>query len=124
MNEVEEVYENVNNAIQYRKIEFVNSPRSFNNRLILEAYKTDRALKSTVTSGFAMVSQKILVKGLKVLIDTKLNDGTFIHKGCVAYVREEYLHTQPWAQKTLQSDAVEGDFIIVELAHVEFVVPK
>ena len=100
---------------------------SINNRLILEPYKTDRSLRANVTSGFATVEQKIEVKGLKVLADAHIFEGNgrtthmVIPKGSIAYIREEYLHNQAWAQKVLKSDAIEGGFIIVDLNHVEFV---
>lgn len=103
-------------------------PYSVNNRLIVESYKEDRGLKATVNSGFAMISQKVTVKGMKVLMDADLHvHGQLwgrVRKGDMAYIREEYLHSQPWAKKMFSSDAVEGDFMIVDLAMVEFVVPK
>lgn len=108
-------------------VAYQSSPFSINNRLILEPYKTDRGLRANVSSGFAVVDQKIAVKGLKVLVEARIFEGAgknthmIIPKGSTAYIREEYLHTQPWAQKILKSDAVEGDFIIVDLSHVEFV---
>lgn len=101
---------------------------SLNNRLVLEPYITDRALKANVSSGFAMVQQKVALKGLKVLVDAVLLTGSattrYIKKGDIAYIREELLHTQIWAQKTLECDVIEDKFIIVDMVHVEFVVPK
>lgn len=101
-------------------------PFSINNRLILEVYKTDRGLKATERNGFAMISQKVTVKGLKVLIDAHLYDGDSqtsmrIPRGSLAYIREEYLHTQPWAQKIMESDAIGEQFIIVDIKMVEFI---
>lgn len=98
------------------------APRSLNGRFILESYKEDRALKSTVQNGFAMVQQKVSVKGLKVLADVQNASGQFIaYKGDIAYVREHSLQSQPWAKATFTSDAIEGEFMIVESAHIEFV---
>lgn len=101
---------------------------SVNNRLLVESYKEDRGLKATVNSGFAMVSQKVNVKGMKVLMDAELTVGNQlwgrVRKGDIVYIREEYLHSQPWAKKSFTSEAVEGDFMIVDLQYVEFVVPQ
>jgi hypothetical protein len=95
---------------------------SFNNRLIVEMYKKE-ALKSTEKNGFAFIAQKLSLKGLIVLVDAKLNDGTFIKKGSIAYIKEEALHTQAWAQKGLECDAIEGSFLIVDMNFVEFIRP-
>lgn len=98
------------------------APRSLNGRFIVESYKEDRALKATVQNGFAMVSQKVSLKGLKVLADVQNTTGQYIaYKGDIAYVREAYLQSQPWAKATFTSDAIDGEFIIIEQAHVEFV---
>jgi hypothetical protein len=100
----------------------LESARSFNNRLIVEAYKKE-GLKSRVSNGFAMVEQKVAVKGLTVLMDAKLSDGTFVPKGSTAYIKEELLHTASWAQKILESDTFRIPFIIVDMTNVEYVVP-
>jgi hypothetical protein len=100
----------------------LTATRSMNNRLVVEAYKKGE-LQSTVSNGFAFISQKVTVKGLKVLMDAKLNDGTFVPKGSTAYIKEESLHTQPWAQKVLESDTLKVPFIIVDLSSVEFIAP-
>ena len=97
------------------------TPRSLNNRLVVEPYRKE-ALRANVRNGFATLDQKLAVKGLMVLMDAKLNDGSTVPKGSKAYIREEALHTQPWAQKVSESDAVEGQFLIVDLNHVEFIV--
>lgn len=109
-------------ALQYREVEFLNSSRSMNNRLIVEAYKKE-GLKSSINNGFAMIAQKVSLKGLKVLMDAKLADGTFVPKGSTAYVKEETLHTQQWAQKALEVDTIPVPFLIIDLSYVEFVAP-
>lgn len=101
----------------------LDNKTSLNDRLILEPYRNEGGLKTTVNHGIAMVSQKVAVKGLKVLIDAKLKDGTVISAGSIAYVKEELLHTQPWAKKILESDAIITPFMIVDLNYVDFVVP-
>lgn len=100
----------------------LSSPRSMNNRLVVEAYKKE-GLKATVSNGFAMVAQKVTVKGLSVLMDARLADGTFVPAGSTAYIREEYLHTAPWAQKTLECPMFPSNFMIVDLSNVEFIAP-
>lgn len=100
----------------------LTSSRSMNNRLIVEAYKKE-GLKSSVNNGFAMIAQKVVVKGLKVLMNAKLSDGTLVPKGSTAYIKEETLHTQQWAQKALESDNVKVPFLIVDLNYVEFISP-
>lgn len=95
---------------------------SLNNRLVVEPYRKDRALRPANTgTGFALVSQKIEIVGLKVLIDAKLSDGTIIFKDSIAYIKEEYLHSAPWAQKSTKSEAVGGDCLVVDLNYVEFI---
>ena len=100
----------------------LSSTRSFNNRLVVEAYQKE-GLKSTVSNGFAFIQQKVSVKGLTVLMDSQLSDGTFIPKGSIAYIKEESLHTAPWAQKILESDTMKTPFIIVDITNVEYIVP-
>jgi hypothetical protein len=98
------------------------APRSLNGRFILESYKEDRALKATVQNGFAMVSQKVSLKGLKLLADVQNATGQYIaYRGDIAYIREASLQNQPWAKATFTSDAIEGEFMIVDQAHIEFV---
>lgn len=103
-------------------VTFLNSTRSMNNRLIVEAYKKE-ALRSTEKNGFAFVSQKLSLKGLKVLIDVKLSDSTFVVKDSIAYIKEELLHTASWAQKAMDCDAIGQPFLIVDLNYVEFIQP-
>lgn len=100
----------------------LDATRSFNNRLVVQAY-VKQGLQASVSNGFAFIEQKVTVKGLTVLMDAKLADGTVIPKGSTAYIKEEALHTQAWAQKVLQSDFMPGQFIIVDMSHVEFITP-
>lgn len=93
---------------------------SINNRLITEVYKKE-GLKSSVNNGFAMVSQKVSVKGLKILTDAVLSDGSKIAVGSVAYIREETLHTHPSLKSVFESDAIGQPFMIVDLSLVDFI---
>lgn len=109
------------------KDETCKQPKSINNRLIVEPYKKE-GLKATVTNGFAMVTQKVSLKGLLVLMDAEINlpNGGYmrVRPGDTVYIKEELLHTQQWAQKIYQSDAIQGDFMIIESTYVDFVVSK
>ena len=100
---------------------------SLNNRFILEPYKGDRALKANASSGFAIVQQKVSLVGLTLLADVDLARDVFVQtfsKGSKAYIKEEELFTQQWALKVFESDAIQGKFIIVDAAHVQFVVAE
>lgn len=96
---------------------------SFSNKLILEAYNNDKIIKTENRNGLAFVDQKTKVKPLKLLVNAKLIDGTVIAKGSKAYVKEEQLFSQPWAKKILESDSIEGKFIVVDIGQVEFILP-
>lgn len=94
------------------------------NKFIVETYKEDRALKATVTNGFAMVSQKVQVKGLRLLADAIIAVNgceTLFMEGSTVYIKEASLQSQPWAKASFTSDAIQGEFMIVDMAHVEFV---
>lgn len=95
-------------------------PCSYNNRLIVEPYQKSQ-LKSKVVNGFASIEQKSNLQGLKVLMNAKLSDGSIVHKDSIAYIKEETLHTQAWAQKTYESKSIEGKFMIVDITFIEFI---
>lgn len=97
---------------------------SLNNQLVLERYKNDKTMRAVERNGFATVSQKVTVVGLKVLVEAHLNNGTKIAKGSLAYIKEELLFTQHWAKQALQSNAIEGEFMIVDAMHVSFIIPQ
>lgn len=99
---------------------------SLNNRLILEVYKTDKSLRANVSNGFATIAQKNGLKGLKVLVDANIcQQGitTLVKSGQIAYIREELLHTQAWAVKSMECDTLSVPFIIVDANFVEFIGP-
>lgn len=107
---------------------YVAPPFTINNRFIVEAYSSDRALKSVERNGFAMVAQKVTIVGLKLLMDAVIQDSKetsrLIPKGSLVYLKEEFLHTNPGVKRIFESDAIEGKFNIVEMSNVEFVVSK
>lgn len=95
------------------------------NKYITEIYQEERSIKSVNMGGFAMVSQKITVKGLKTLVDAQISDVSGprrIPKGSVVYIKEEYLMAHPWAKSTFSCDAFEGNFLIVPQEYVELIV--
>lgn len=106
---------------------------SLNNRFVVEAYFTDRSLKAKETNGFALIQQKVELKGLRLLVPARIENllsttanggpltSNIIPAGSTIFIREELLHSQPWAKKILESESVEGKFIIVDMANVEFV---
>jgi hypothetical protein len=97
------------------------------NKYIVETYKEDRALKAEVKNGFAMVQQKVTVKGLKLLADAVITMGGTaleIPAGSVVFIKEGALQSQPWAKAAFSAEGVEGDFMIVEPNFVEFVSQK
>lgn len=98
-------------------------PYTVNNKLIVESY-TKESLRATEKNGFARIDQKVALKGLKLLVNAKLNDGTVLNKGAVVYIREETLYTQQWASKTTECPGLfEGKCLIVDLVHVEMIDP-
>jgi hypothetical protein len=96
------------------------STLSLNNRLIVESYKDPRVHKSLERNGFAMLSQKITLKGLKVLVPFKKDD-LDIPTGSIAYIREELLYTQAWAKQVFECDEIKEPFIIIDSQYVEFI---
>ncbi len=110
---------------------------SMNGRFIVEPYMSDRQIKVSDAGGFAMIQQKVHVKGLRLLVAAHLGDNMTSHTridglsqsgpitlaaGSLIFIREEYLFTQPWAKQILESDHV-GKFIIVDKQFVEFIQP-
>jgi hypothetical protein len=94
---------------------------SLNNRFILEVYKKE-APRSSQKNGFAFIDQKLRLKGLRILYGAHLTSPEqIIPAGWIAYVKEEALHTQPWAQKILECDGISQPFIIVDVVNVEFI---
>lgn len=94
------------------------------NKFIVESYKEDRGLKATVQNGFAMVSQKVQIKGLKLLANVVVAvNGSKIeyNVGSIVYIKEANLQSQPWAKQVFTSDIIEGEFMIVDSSYVEFV---
>lgn len=97
---------------------------SFNNRFILEPYHSDRAIKMTTGSGFALIAQKVSLTPLRLKVDFEgIVHGYYTHlpKDSVVYIREEFLHTQAWAKQVLECSDIDGKFIIVDSMYVEMI---
>lgn len=104
----------------------VPKPVSLNDRFIVKPYAGDRTLKAKVSNGFAMVQQKTSIVGLELLMEARLSTTNkdlleIFPKGSMIYVKEELLFTQVWAKAIYESDAVEGNFIIVDVNNIEFI---
>lgn len=100
----------------------IDRPTSLNNRFILEKYTKEGLRADHSQKGFAMIAQKTSLKGLKLLVDCQTEKSLY-RKGMTAFVKEEILHTAPWASKIWECPGIEGQFIIVDISHVEFVAP-
>jgi hypothetical protein len=108
------------------------------NRFVVEPYVSDRTVKTATTgrTEFARIEQKISVKGLRLLVDITLDqlqtsiaiDGisqqgpAMVKAGSIIFIREELLHTQPWAKAIFESEYL-GKFLLVEKQFVEFIAP-
>lgn len=100
------------------------NPCSANNRLILEKYVKGE-LRHKSVNGFALVDQKVNLKGLKLLADAFVTTGTqswTLPKHSMVYIKEEVLHTAAWAQKAYESDTFPVPFLIADFSCVEYVI--
>jgi|SRR5580700_10028420 hypothetical protein len=95
---------------------------SFNNKLIVEAYKHTE-IRAEGNKGWVQASQKNNLKGLKVLIQANLSDGTVVPAGSTAWIKEELLHSAPFAKNKLKSETLPGEFILVTMSEVEYLDP-
>lgn len=95
--------------------------KTFNDKLIVEAYKTNGSLRPDIRGGIARPEQKTAVVGLKLLVQADLKDGVSLLPGTTVFFKEEDLHTQAWAKKLYNTEGIEGQFMIVNLAQTEFV---
>jgi hypothetical protein len=101
----------------------LSTTSSLNNRIVLKVY-VPGAIETKIKNGFAGVSQAIVVKGLEVLLDAKLSDGTTIEAGSIAFIREKSLFTLPQFKEIFESDAVGQPFVIANIEQVEFIKRK
>lgn len=95
------------------------SKHTINNYIITEPYMGEKKIEAKISRGFAMVSQKTNLVGLKVLVDAHLADGVTIPQGSKVYIKEEVLYTQTWAKDTLDiKDEGFGGFILVDAKNI------
>ncbi len=100
----------------------LNKASSFNNKLILESYKHTE-IRPEGNKGWVQAAQKNSLKGLKVLIQAVLSDGTIVLKNSTAFIKEESLYTCVWAKAKLKCDTIPVEFILVNMAEVEYIEP-
>jgi len=100
----------------------LDKPTSFNGKLVLEVY-VHTEVRSNTTKGWTGVVQKNNLKGLKVLVDANLPNGSSVSAGSVAWIKEDLLHSSPWAKDVRKCDFIPGEFILVNMNEVEFVSP-
>lgn len=98
----------------------LTEPNSFNGKIILEAYEQTE-IKTEKHLGWITPGQKSNLKGLRVLVQATLQDGTVIPTGSTAYIKEETLHNQPWAKNRLKSDTLKGEFILATMNDIEYI---
>lgn len=98
---------------------------SLNNRFIVEPYVSSNKITThNPSGGFAGISQKMNVKGLKLLVDfngSLQGIPVYLPKGSTVYVQESLLFEQPWAKKKYICDGLPGqEFLIVDAQFVDF----
>lgn len=97
---------------------------SLNDKLILEPYDHGQGLKTEIRNGLAFVQQKVNLVPLKVLVEARLNDGSYIPAGSLVYLEEDALcgKTASWAKTVRKCQALgEQPFIVVDKHHVVMV---
>ena len=97
---------------------------SINNQLLIEPY-VDAGLKSEISGGLARPVQRNRLVGLRVLADARVTTPGSqypldVPAGSLAYISEEKLVSAQtvWARAKMKSSLLEGEFIVVDAAHV------
>ena len=93
---------------------------SVNNMVICEPYISKRKIEATVNKGLATVKQKGSVVGLKVLADARFGE-TVIKKGSKVFLNEDYLYNNQSNLKPMESDGIEGSFILLNVGSILFI---
>lgn len=94
---------------------------SINSHLIVELYIPKEA-KAEVIGGVARPMQKGHVRGLKLLMDAILPNGSHLVTGSTLYFREEILDTHPCFKKPLRCDTLPNPFLLIDSQLIDFVV--
>lgn len=96
--------------------------KTYNNKLIVEAYDGSKGLRQEIRGGIAFVDNKSETVGLKVLAEAVLNNGDIVPAGSVAYIKENVL-AGPVAKDIRMAKAALGDskFIEIDLVNICFI---
>lgn len=97
---------------------------STNNKLILQPYEQGQGLKSEIRNGIAFVSQKTTLVGLKLLVEARLADGSYLPAGSVVYLDESLLcsPSSKWAKDVKTCSALrDKNFIVADLSCVTLI---
>jgi hypothetical protein len=96
--------------------------KTYNNKLIVEAYDGSKGLRHEIRGGIAFVDNKSETVGLKVLAEAVLNNGDVIPAGSTAYVKENIL-SGPVAKDIRMAKSALGDakFIEIDLVNICFI---
>lgn len=96
--------------------------RSTNQLLVCEPYIGSTGLKSKISSGVAIIQQKTTLIGLKVMMDFKISKHESLKKGDTVYIKEEIMmQFKDQYSRKLDCKDVDGEFILVNFAHVAFI---
>lgn len=98
--------------------------KSYNKQIICEPYRGSTGIKSKISSGVAVIQQKVGVIGLKVLQDAVIDTETTLKAGDIVYIREEILHTNKPYSQALECKDIKVPFALINFAHVAFVKGK
>ena len=96
--------------------------KTYNNKILVEAYDGSRGLRQEIRGGIAFVDNKSETIGLKVLADAILNNGDTVPAGSVAYIKENIL-AGPAAKDIRTAKTALGDskFIEIDLQNICFI---
>lgn len=67
--------------------------KTVNNHLIVSVYDRSSGMQTKVEKGFASVQQSNSIKGLILLSEARLADGTDLPAGSVVYFEEKWLYS-------------------------------
>lgn len=98
--------------------------KSVNHLVICEPYKNNKAIKSKISHGVAVIQQKVGVVGLKVLKDAVIDDKLTIKAGSVVFIKEEILFTHNPYSQILECLDISEPFTLINFGHVVFVKDK
>jgi len=97
---------------------------SVNNKLMLEPYQGSNKIKAEVSSGFAKISQKGTLVGLKLLADANISYGgneLSLKKGQTVYFEEEHLHSNKWSKMLYECKDMDFKFVMGDFGQVRFI---